>query len=93
MGTVYIDPPSKPVPILIRQDRYLKTTPKQDADFIKVMNLMVGQRFTYGITGGNCRGFVGDMFNLARRSYGPPPPPAPPVTDPDPLTPWVHIWQ
>jgi len=94
MGTVYADPPSKPVPILINPERYLKTTLKQDADFTKVMNRMVGQQFTYGLTGGNCRGFVSDMLDLARRSYGPPPPPPPPPnTDPDPSTPWIHIWQ
>ena len=47
----------------------MKTTAKQDADFKGVMDAMVGQEFTYGLTGGNCRGFTQDMFDLAQKSY------------------------
>jgi hypothetical protein len=95
-GVVYYDPPAQPpAAILIQAGRYLKTTKKQDADFKKVMDQMVGKQFTYGLTGGNCRGFVEDMMELAAKLYGPPKPkpapqPAPPPKDDS--IPW-HQWQ
>jgi hypothetical protein len=54
----------------IEGDKYLKTTPEQDAEMQEELDKMVGTESGYDIWGSNCRGFSRSVFEAFRGRYG-----------------------
>ncbi|MDD4018291.1 MAG: RHS repeat-associated core domain-containing protein [Kiritimatiellae bacterium] len=64
-GEIYGDCP----PNSIDKSRYLKTTPEQDAEALKILNEMEGDKMRYRLIGSQCRTFSHDMFKFFKSEF------------------------
>ena len=65
-GKVYLDTvETSPV-----EQFYMATTPAEDASARKILNQMLGERWGYGLTYGNCRTFSQNMFEFFGDEFG-----------------------